>query len=266
MVGVGTLAPSEAAEAPSRTAKVGVVRRQAARPAAVPGPRAIAAARRYLGRRAGVKAFAVIDTSGRLRGSSMRTRFVSASVVKAMLLVARLRAASGRPLTGAERAPLSPMIRRSDNRAATAVFGTVGPGGLTRLARASRMRSFTVPGGWPSAQITAADQARFFSRLDSLLPDRHRAYGQTLLSSIVREQSWGVPAAARPRWNVYFKGGWRRTPRGRLVHQAARLEDGERTVSIAVLTDGNPSHGYGTRTVRGVARLLLAEPATPGLR
>lgn len=229
--------------------------------AAVPSAGAVGRAQDYLRGRAGVGSFAVIDTEGRLRGSHLRRRYVSASVVKAMLLVGHLRRASGRGLRSGERRLLGPMIRRSGNAQATAVHRVVRDGGLRAVARAAHMRDFSVSGTWAGARITAADQARLFHRLDRLLPARHREYARGLLSSIVPGQSWGIPAAARPRWRVYFKGGWRPTARGRLVHQAGRLEDGERVLSIAVLTDGDPSHGYGTRTVRGVTRVLLSDAA-----
>jgi hypothetical protein len=41
------------------------------------------------------------------------------------------------------------------------------------------------------------------------------------------------------------------------VHEAARFERGGQHFSLAVLTDGNPSHAYGTATLRGVAARLF---------
>ncbi len=74
------------------------------------------------------------------------------------------------------------------------------------------------------------------------------------------EHRWGLPRAARGTWTVYTKGGWRRTGNGRLVHQAGWLRNRRGELSIAILTDGQPSHVYGVRTVRGIAdRLLGAE-------
>jgi hypothetical protein len=90
-------------------------------------------------------------------------------------------------------------------------------------------------------------------------PGREFALG--LLGSVIPEQSWGVPDAAAGRWAVRFKGGWRDTERGSLVHQAAELRRDGRSLAIAVLTDGQPSQQYAIRTVRGVALRLLAGDA-----
>lgn len=214
----------------------------------------------FAGRRAGLVSFAVVDTAGALHCHECWRRYVSASVVKAMLLVSYLRRlhSEGRPLTASERALLEPMIRVSDNPAATAVYRRAGgDAALYSLARAAGMKRFDVYGSWGSAQITAADQARFFARLEALIPKRYRGYGRSLLSSIVSWQSWGIPELARPRWQTFFKGGWRGSPLGQLVHQVALLERGGSSMAIAVLTDGSPSHGYGRETVRGVAARLL---------
>jgi D-alanyl-D-alanine dipeptidase len=242
--------------------------------AAFPDAAHVKAARAYAGKRAGDVSFAVIDTSGRLTGLHVSKRYLSASTVKTMLLAAYLRRHARHGLNGGQRALLSPMIRRSDNDSASAVFGIVGNSGLRGVARAAGMTRFQPParyGAWGGSRASAGDQARLFMHLDSVVPERHRAFARRLLSSVVRSQRWGIPKAARGRWQVFFKGGWRRGHGGRIVHQAARLEQGTTAVAMAVLTDGDPSHGYGTRTIRGVARTLLrgeppqAVPAAGGL-
>ena len=115
------------------------------------------------------------------------------------------------------------------------------------------MKRFTLKGNWGDTLITAADQALFFSKIDLLVVPRHRAYARKLLARIVPEQRWGIPPAVPKGWSVRFKGGWRRG----LVNQVALVERGQRRIGLAVLTDGDPSHVYGTTTVRGVARRLL---------
>lgn len=230
-------------------------------PQGYPGPRAIDAARDYLRRRGGYTSFAVLDSEARMSGRRLHRTFVSASVVKAMLLVADLRklAAGHRRLDAGRRALLGPMIRLSDNSAATAIFELDGERPIWALARKAGMTDFSIAGYWSSAQISAADQARFFFRMEELIPGRFRRYANRLLSHIVDYESWGIPAVARPRgWRVYFKGGWRGTARGQLVHQVARLERPRHRVAIAVLTDGDPSMAYGIETIEGVTSRLLA--------
>lgn len=218
----------------------------------------ITAAAQYLAGRSGRTAFAVVDDQGNLHGSNMHRTFVSASVVKAMLLVGYLqqldRAHQG--LAGAG-GLLYPMIHVSDNAAATAVFSHVGDAGLRSVARQAHMTDFSIVGIWANAQISAADQARFFFEQDHLIPARFRGYARFLLSTISPDQSWGVPRVARPRFRVFFKGGWRGTGLGQLVHQAARLERRGQRIAIAVLTDGDPSMGYGEQTIEGVTQALL---------
>jgi len=229
-------------------------------PVAEPYPWAerTASASGYARTRVGRIAFAVMDESGRVHGQRLRAPFLSASLVKAMLLVAYLdRPEVARRALGArERKLLAPMITRSDNDAATAVRDTVGNGGLRRVAAAAGMRDFAPARSWGSSRVTAGDQARFFLRIDRLVPERHRDYARRLLSSVVPRQRWGIPRVSPPGWEVFFKGGWRPTG-GWTVHQAALLERPPRRLALAVLTDRGRSYAYGRATVRGVAARLL---------
>jgi hypothetical protein len=120
------------------------------------------------------------------------------------------------------------------------------------------MMQFSVAGYWANAHFSAQDQARLFNRIDRLIPKRSRAYARELLSSIVSYQRWGFSRyAAAAGFRSFFKGGWRGTGAGQLVHEAALFERGDRRLSMAVLTDGNPSHDYGTETLRGVAQRIF---------
>jgi hypothetical protein len=176
-----------------------------------------------------------------------------------MLLVAYLDqiAEDDLPLTSSHRASLDAMIQRSDNASARVIYGHVGDAALYRLAAEAEMMRFDVFGDWTGARITAADQVRLFARIDTLMPAEYRGYARRLLASVVPSQAWGIPEVSRPRWMTLFKGGWRHTSRGHLVHQVARLERRDLSVAIAVLTDGNPSEAYGRATIRGIAARLL---------
>jgi beta-lactamase class A len=187
------------------------------------------------------------------------TTYRSASVVKAMLLVAYLRRGDvrRRGLHARERALLDPMVRRSDNGAASAIHARVGLLALTALARRVGMRQFVPHPVWGGSTISADDQARFFLRIDRLVPRRHRAYAMRLLRTVVPEQRWGIARAVPRGWQIAFKGGWGRGVTRQVDHQAALLTNGRLRVSVAVLTADNPSGGYGAATQEGVARRLL---------
>ena len=225
---------------------------------AKPGPlvttEGIRRARRFARSRRGAVAFAVLDERHRPRGLRRTAAFPAASVSKAMLLVAVLRRAAGRRLSGTDRALLKPMITASDNDAASALYGKVGGGGLRNVARAAGMRKFTDVGHWGGARITAADQARLFLRIDKLVPAAHRRYARKLLSSIVSSQRWGIARAARrARVKVFFKGGWRKD----VTHQVALLERGGRRIALAVLTNGSPSQAYCEETIERIADRVI---------
>ena len=80
---------------------------------------------------------AVVDTEGRLSGAHLHDRFITGSVVKAMLLVAYLRRLHDRGqhyVDGYSNSFLYPMINVSDNSAATQTWSIVGDGALYALA------------------------------------------------------------------------------------------------------------------------------------
>jgi beta-lactamase class A len=214
---------------------------------------AVRAARAYASRRTGFTSFA-LRTPGRLYAYRARTTTRSASVVKAMLMVAYLnqRDVRGRKLSGPERGLLGPMIRRSDNRSASQVRDLVGNGALVRLARRVGMREFAPDPVWGASRISARDQTKLFLKIDRMVVRRHRAFAMRLLGSIVSYQRWGI-AQVRPRgWALYFKGGW--VPG--TENQVGLLRRGKRRMAVAVFTAGQ-SAAYGRETEREVARLLL---------
>jgi hypothetical protein len=221
----------------------------------------VASARRFAKRRLGRVSFAIVGEHGNLRGYKAKRRFHSASVVKAMLLVSYLRrpGVRHRDLHSSEKALLGPMIRRSDNATATAIYDIVGNRGLNKLARAAQMRRFQPHSVWGLTEITAADMAPFMFHLRQFIPGRHRHYAFHLLSHVVSYQRWGVPPARPAGWRVYFKGGFIPAAGGWRINQVALLRRGGRRIGLAVLTQGNPTLAYGAKTVQGVTARLLRD-------
>jgi hypothetical protein len=213
-------------------------------------------ARRYARGRAGDVRFAITEFNGRLRGYNLGRSAPMASTYKAMLLVAYLRRIREQSIEPWERDLLRPMIRRSDNNAATTIDEILGRGPIEALARRAGMRHFRWNDAWGLSLNAAADQARFFRYLRRYVPRRHEGYAMRQLRSIVPSQRWGV-AQVRPRgWRLYFKGGWG-SGTGLVEHQTARLERGKRRIGLSVMSEGNPNHEYAKDTLRGVARRLL---------
>jgi hypothetical protein len=232
-----------------------------------PSSRAIHRAQEFAAARGDVS-FAVIDDSIGLRGYDPDRQFSSASVSKALLLAAELRRLDreGLPLDEETKSLLEPMITYSDNGAADAVYAQVGDEGLEEVARRAGMTNFEpTPGFWGGDQVTAADLARFFFRLEANLPGPHREYAKGLLARITPVERWGIPQAIGHGWSVWFKGGWRpageEDTSGAVTHQAALLvhRGGER-VGLAVLTDETPGDATGYEAIEGVTERLLAAP------
>ena len=218
----------------------------------------VRAAARYASQRQGEVRFAVIDEAGEMHGHAASVTAPLASVFKVMLMVTYLRQASvrDRELRGADRDLLAPMVRWSDNATATRIRDLVGAAAINRLARDAGMRDFQLHDTWGLSRGSPRDQAPFMFDLERYIPSRHEAYARRLLSSIVKSQRWGIPRAAPSGWHVFFKGGWG-SGTGRVTHQVAFLESGERRIAVAIFSENSPSHAYGTETVRGVAARLL---------
>ena len=220
----------------------------------------VAAAARYADARRGEVRFAVVDDAGALHGHAEAVTAPMASVFKVMLLVGYLRQPSvrDRALREADRELLSPMIRWSDNTAASRIRSLLGAAAINRLAKTVGMRDFRLEDPWGLSRSSPRDQAPFMFELERYIPDRHEDYARKLLASIVKGQRWGIPKAAPPGWDVYFKGGWG-SGTGAVTHQVAFLESGDQRIALAIFTEHSPSHAYGTQTVRGVAARLLRD-------
>jgi hypothetical protein len=215
-------------------------------------------AREWAKDRRGTVSFAV-RTTQRLYGWRTRRTVPTASVLKAMLLAAYLnrRSVRARSLQAADMRLLDPMVRRSDDVAATRVRDIVGASALYRLAHRVGMRHFRVHRVWGLSRTDAADQTRFFLHLERYVTPRHRATALRLLHTVVASQRWGIGRVRLPGWRTYFKGGWG-AGTGRVDHQVALLRGcGDTRVAIAVMTTDQGTHAYGKRTLEGVFRRLL---------
>ena len=236
------------------------------RPCLVPGTRQtidqlwrpdVPAAVSYARTRVGDIAFAV-RTAGRFTGYRPDHDEWSASMVKAMLLVAYLDRPSvaDRDLDADDTDVLGPMIRASDNDDAQEVFDIVGQSGLTALARRVGMTDFATNPIWGETEVTPRAMTRLFIGIDGDVVARHRSYAMRLLRSIIPSERWGIGELPQRGWRLYFKGGWGYGT-GLLDHQVALLVRGCARVSLDVETMYDGSHAYGKATLEGIFRRLL---------
>jgi len=225
----------------------------------VPSAAALREARDFARARAGVVSFATLNSERKLRGDDQHRLYPAASTVKAMLLAAELRRIkhAGGGIDSQTDSLLEAMITESDNDAADAIYARVGDQGMFEVAERAGMPDFTVAGHWGNAQVSAADLALLFGDLDRVLVRKFREYGKGLLGAVIPSQRWGIADVVGGRWAIRFKGGW--LPDHALAHQAAELRErhGPRELSIAVLTDDQPSLDYAIESVRGVGQRLL---------
>ena len=217
----------------------------------------VEAAKRFAAGRRGRVGFAVVDEQGALHGHNAGAHFESASVVKVMLMVAYLRDARNRALDDHDRNLLAPMIKRSANDPASTIYLDVGAGALHELANDAGMKGFATGPTWGSSRVAPGSQARFLHDLERYIPARHTDYALRLLADIVPRQRWGIAPEVPQGWHIRFKGGWAPEAAGWKINQVAMITNGDRRLSVAVLTRGNPSKGYGQATIRGVAERLL---------
>jgi Beta-lactamase enzyme family len=224
----------------------------------------LSSARDYAKHRKGIIGFALRTKSG-FWGWNQKRQEPSASVIKAMLLVAYLDLPSvrDRELKHKDRSMLDPMIRKSDDHATDKVFNYVGFDGLRALAKRVGMKRFETGDHWGRSKITASDQSRFMLHIDGFITgsdpvvvSHHRAKALKLLTEIVQSQRWGLWDVDTPGWTLHLKGGWG-AKTGWVNSQVALLTRGPMRVAVAILTHDDPSHDYGSETLRKLGTKLL---------
>jgi beta-lactamase class A len=222
-----------------------------------------------------VSAVAVrVDDPGRGLGCWLNSseHFDSASVVKATILGALLRRAEDqhRHLTGTEAGLARAMITRSDNDAASALWAELGRHSLQHFLNLAGMTHTSLgPGGyWGLTQITASDEVlllRLLLTRNPVLGTVSRDYALRLMAQVIPSQRWGVPAGAPTRLTVHVKNGWLPLPtHGWRIHSIGCFTGRGGGYSIAVLTQDNPTMGYGIATIEAIARAINRDlnPAT----
>ncbi|WP_106969218.1 serine hydrolase [Streptomyces sp. PRh5] len=215
---------------------------------------------------------AVLDTGSGATGAHGDGSYATASVIKVGILAALLLGAQdeGRRLTAQERSYATVMIEKSDNDAATALWGTIGGGcGLeTALGRLGLTDTHADDRGrWGLTHTTASDQLTLLRAVfldGSPLSARSQAYLRTLMGRVIAGQTWGISsAAAGTGRGTRLKNGW--MPRDAtglwVVNSIGEVTANGRPHLIAVLSEGSTDREGGVALVEEVARTAVATTA-----
>ncbi|MFF5287848.1 serine hydrolase [Paractinoplanes globisporus] len=193
-------------------------------------------------------------------------KYDTASIVKAQILACMLlhdQDAGHDPPSG-EMALAKPMIRLSDNNAATSLFQHVGAkSGVTKCNKRLGLTATAVNSSWGLTRTTADDQIRLLSELVDTkgpLDADSRKTAFTLMNTVSEEQEWGIPSIAKSGETATVKNGWdTRSADGGLwaINTIGRVTtaDGDVNVSVAVLSHDNKSMDSGVALVQQVAKL-----------
>lgn len=232
-------------------------------------PRLRRAVRAYVATRPGRAGVMVTDLrTGLSFGDNEKGRFVTASIMKVDILTGLLlqRQRQDRNLSPGERDLAQRMIRESDNAAADALYARSGYGpGVRTTNRSLGLRETAPwPTSWGSSMTTPADQVRLLgtlARSRSPLGGPARRYVLRLMGSVLREQSWGVSAAARPGERVALKNGWApiyHQGHGWAVNSIGRITGPGHDFLLAVCSMDSPTMEAGVSTVEHVADLVVS--------
>jgi beta-lactamase class A len=187
----------------------------------------------------------------------------TASIMKVDILATLLHQARDRGglLTGAQAAIAEEMIEASDNDDAQDLWNAEGGSTAVSAFNEEAHMGQTSPntaGFWGLSTTTALDQVALLKRV--LLPghllDRvSRVYADSLMRDIDDGQNWGVSAGVPADVHVALKNGWLPLSGDDWqVNSIGAIVGEGRHYLITVLTDGDPTEGYGIRTIEHIAR------------
>jgi hypothetical protein len=167
-----------------------------------------------------------------------------------------------RDLSADELALAKRMIRASDNDATTALFTRLGrAGAVGRCNKRLGLTETKVSDSWGLTRTTVRDQVKLLGKLVDTkgpLDSGSRKLAYSLMSTVLEDQDWGVPAVAGTGENYTVKNGWlaRSTDGGRwIINSVGRITGNDVDVSIAVLSHNNASMPGGIKVVEKAAKM-----------
>lgn len=191
-------------------------------------------------------------------------QFYSASVVKVTILAALLHKlmVKHRYLTSEQAYLAKLMIEYSNNDAASTLWRETGRWWLQRFLNLANMKHTVLgPGGyWGLTLITAHDeltQLRVLTTKNKILDKASRHYELNLMAHVVSYERWGVSAGAPTGVTVHIKNGWLPLAlHAWHINSIGAFTSKGRVYYITVLTNDNPTMGYGVTTVQDAATVI----------
>lgn len=189
--------------------------------------------------------------------------FYSASIVKVIILSALLHwlMTEHRDLSPEQVALTRAMITESSNSAATTLWNELGLTRLQHFLNLARMSHTELSDAWGLTLATAHDELlllRLLATKNTVLDGPSRAYALRLMAEVIPSERWGVPAGAPPDVTVHVKNGWLPSPDNGdwRINSIGDFTGHDINYSIAMLTAGNPTKGYGIVTIQEVAEII----------
>jgi HAMP domain-containing protein len=231
-----------------------------------PDPFTTSAMRRFLARRGGNITAAVYDVASNTTylyhpGDREQT----ASIVKVDILATLLAQAQAHhePLDSSDQAIAAGMIQESDNDDATDLWEQEGGAGAVAAFDARLDMTQTTPNlAWGLTETTPRDQLRLLRHI--ALPNTvlHYAYRESelyLMEHVIAEDYWGITAGPPSGATVAVKNGWLPIPGGWQINSIGMIRGRHRFYLLAVMTNGNPTEGYGIDTIEGISQIVWAQ-------
>lgn len=219
--------------------------------------------------------YALYDSTGKLLANYNDTfENYGASITKSMILVAYLNQVGSGTLSNSAKANVTAMIEQSDNAAADNTYHLLNNpvAQINKVAHDAGMQGFKIDASDPvyvlgQSKITAGDFAKFFAKIDTMIPSSQKSFAQELLSHITPHV--GLLEAGLPG-TVYSKEGWKQENAGSVgapwvVNQVGQFSSGGTTYGIAVTVSGTSDEASGESTVKQVVSALIKPggPAAP---
>jgi beta-lactamase class A len=218
---------------------------------------------KYADSRHGAVSIAVWDEVGKqLTVVHPNVRGRTASIVKVDILETLLNKTDGH-LSEDQRETATTMIENSDNDSATDLWNQDGGApGVHAYNNAVGLKQTTPNVDWGLTTTSAADQVtlvRMLLQKSSLLTDSGRHFQRMLMRHVEADQHWGISAGPPSTAVVGIKNGWLPVTEDNNLWAVNSIGwvsgDGKRYV-IAVLTQHQPSMGYGIATIQHLSRTV----------